>query len=80
MIMTPSPTLNIVSCYVMTVSRAEAGTSGEGSKKDSPVKTPPASSPAQETRTIERSIEARPVDDTMASMVRILYFAGIDRF
>ena len=53
----------------------EPGTSGEGdSKKRSPVKSPPPASSQEGTRTIERSIEARPVDDTMSSMVRFLYF------
>lgn len=35
----------------------------------------PATTPSQEVRTIERSIEARSPDDGMVSMVRALYFA-----
>ena len=58
--------------WVINYIYREAGTSGD--KKGSPSKTPPQASSPEGSRNIERSIEARPVDDSMASMVRYLYF------
>ncbi len=59
----------------ISVRSGEASTSGEGDKKSSPVKASPSAQSPEGARSIERSIEARPVDDSMASMVRYLYFA-----
>lgn len=49
-----------------------------GNKRDDSQPSVPANTGPQtpaETRPIERQIEARPVDDSLGSMVRCLYFA-----